>query len=395
MRRLRGAMYGLIAFVGAGLALFAAPDLFGAELHLSPAIMVEQEYTDNYYRTERDKVGMFVTQIAPGFGFQALTDRSRIDLSYVFSYYWYESVNGRIDASRYNYAGQNLNLFASTRLYTRLKFDLLENYILTREPAFLDTFSQIVTNSEYWRNRVEPSIAYDISEKGEVRLGFRNEVLNYLEKVRPPGEEDSVEERGILTLTYNLNATNHLDLQTQIWQRSYSGNANSSYTSYQSMVVFRRELSTYFDGQIGAGYQYREFSQSELGNDGLPTFLLRLNGTTEASKGSLSMERNLNDFTQDDNYFSAFLVRATGEHLFLGKIRAYVGGYYQFGNYLDSSRHDGTWNGLCGIGYLFLDKRFEVSVEYNYTNRDSNQPGSNYAENQIYFRLSAHHDFAK
>jgi len=84
------------------------------------------------------------------------------------------------------------------------------------------------------------------------------------------------------------------------------------------------------------------------------------------------------------------------EHLFWDAIRLYGGGYYQFSDYISSSgRRDDTINGNIGIGYLFFDKRFEISAEYNYTNRDSNQTGFKYTENQVFFRLSVHHDFGK
>jgi hypothetical protein len=394
MRRLRQVLCGMFVVAVLGLCMGTRPFLSWAEIHLEPTMMVEEEHTDNFFRTETDKTSMFITRVAPGINFQALTERSRVDLTYVFSYYWYNSPSAKFDAASYNYAGQDLNLFASTQLYSRLKLGLLESYLLTREPAYLDTFTQIVTNSKYWRNRISPSLAYDISEKGEASLAFRNELLNYLTKIRPPGEEDSYENRGILTLTYNFNTKHHLDLETQVWNRNYSGNINSEYNAYQSMLIFRREFSSTFDGQIGAGYQFREFFQSSYGNVGLFAFLVRLNGTTENSKISLAVERNFNDFTNYDDYFSAYLLRVAGEHLFLGKIRTYLGGFYQFGSYIDSPRRDGIWNLVGGVGYLFWDKRLELSVEYNYTNRNSNQVGAGYAENQIYFRLRAHHDFA-
>jgi hypothetical protein len=370
------------------------PRVSWAEFQLQPDVTVEEEYTSNFFRSELRPTAAWITRVAPGIKLEATTDRSRVDLNYHFNYYWYHGVNSLTDLSRLNYPGQDLSLFAATQLSSKLKLGIDENFILTREPAYADAFSLIREPDKYERNRILPTITYDIAEKGEVKLGYRNEIFDYLDHT-DPSHEDSRENRGILTLTYHLNSTNHLALENQYWSRNYLGTVNSDYNSYQSLLIFRREFSSYLEGHAAAGCQYRDFMQSSLSNLSIFAYSLGLTGHTEKSKLYVSFEHNLNDFTVGDQYFSAYLLKVTGEHLFMGRIRAFIGGFYQLANFLDSPRKDTYWNTSVGIGYLFFDQRLELSVEYDFYDRNSNQPGYSYNENQVYFRVSARHDFGK
>ncbi len=372
--------------------MFFALGTARSELHIQPDFIVEEEYTDNFYRSQLFPAAVWVNRVSPGFNLQALTERSRLELNYHLSYYSYRDVNEELDTSRLNYFGQDLNLFAATQLSSKLNLEINENFILTREPAYSDVFSQIVTPDKYERNRLTPALTYDIAEKGQVRLAYRNEILNYLQPTQP-SHENSTENRGVLTLTHNLNSTNHLDLENQFWHRNYQGNVNSDYDSYQSLLIFRREFSSYLEGHVGAGYNFRDFFQESLNDVGVFAFRMGLTAHTERSKLFFSLERNMNDFTVGDEYFSAYLLRVSGEYLFLNRIKATLGGFYQNADYFDSPRIDKIWSTNVGIGYLFFDKRLELSVEYDHFNRNSNQPGYSYVENQVYFRISAHHDF--
>ena len=367
-------------------------DFAGAEMHISPRLLLEQGYSDNFFRSETNEREFWVTRVGPGFTLEALTDRSRLELDYTFSYFWYNTQEEDIDASRLNYAGHDFNLYAAHRFLTRLTLGMYDNFILTREPGSLDDFSQGVDPSKYWRNRVSPFINYDIAEKGEVNLRYRNEEFRYLDKTRP-GQDDSSEHRGILTLTYHLNETNHLDLQGQVWRREYDG-TNSDYDAYWGSLIFRHEFNTYLKGLVQTGYQNRNFDKGSLDDVEEFTFQARLEGATELSKLWVRLRRGIPDFVEGDAYFRAYQGDAYVERIFLEKIRGYLGGYYQFSDYFDSPREDNTYVGFGGLGYRFLDNIFELSLEYSYEDRDSNQPGGSYTENRVYLRLNMLYDFA-
>ncbi len=367
------------------------PDVSMAELHFRPRLSVEQEYNDNWFRAEKNEKEFWVTRVSPGFNLEASTDRSRLSLDGACSYSWHNSPDGDINASNEDYFGVDASLLAAYRLFSRLTVGLSEEFFRTREPASTDEFSDIVDRAVYWRNRVTPSILYDIGEKGSVKLRYRNERLKW-ESTTDPGQDDSWENRGILTLTYNLNSTYHLDLESQVWRRTYDDNDVSDYDSYQGELIFRHEFNTYLRGQVGGGYQKRDYDDDALGEQEEFVFSAALNGATELSKLDVAVARNIVDYTTEDEYFTATRAQLFAEHIFLGAIRAYLGGYYQHSDFRSSKREDHTYNGYAGLGYKFFDKLFEVSLEYSYRERDSNETGRDYQENRVFLRLDFVYD---
>jgi hypothetical protein len=362
-----------------------------AELHFRPRLSVEQEYNDNWFRAEKNEEEFWVTRVSPGFNLEASTERSRLSLDGAYGYSWHNSPDDDTNASDQDYSSVDASLLAAYRLFSRLTFGLSDEFFRTREPASTDEFSEVVDRAVYWRNRVSPSILYAIDEKGSVELGYRNERLKWVTNT-DPGQDDSWENRGILTLTYNLNSTYHLDLESQVWRRTYDGNDVSDYDSYQGELIFRHEFNTYLRGQVGGGYQKRDYDDSALGEQEEFVFDAALNGATELSKLEVAVARNVVDYTTDDEYFTAIRAQLFAEHIFLGAIRAYLGGYYQNSDFRNSKREDDTYNGYGGLGYKFFDKLFEVSLEYNYTERDSNERGRDYQENRVFLRLDFVYD---
>ena len=283
-----------------------------------------------------------------------------------------------------------------TRVSTRLTTALTEELILTREPGASDTLSQAITRDKYWRNRITPFVSYDIGEKGEIKLAYRNEVLEFLDG-DPTTWANCIENRAIMTLTYNFNSTNHLDLDNEVWRREYTGNGLTSYDSYQTQLIYRRDLCSWLQSRVSAGYQWRNFDNNISGvtpNIATPTYGVGLTGATDRTKIDVSFEHNMVDFTVADAYFTAYRANAFVQRLFFEDvIRAYAGGYYQLSNFIASPQQNNEWSLRCGVGYSFWKKRMELSVEYNYTQRTSNLAGFGYNDNVIYMRLTTKWDF--
>jgi uncharacterized protein (PEP-CTERM system associated) len=102
----------------------------------------------------------------------------------------------------------------------------------------------------------------------------------------------------------------------------------------------------------------------------------------------LSFVRDLVSFTTDDEYYSAYRTTLFLQRKFQEVIRAYAGGYYQNSDYQNSPREDDTYSVNVGFGYRFFRRLVEFSVEYGYRERDSNEPGRDYEENRVFFRLN-------
>ncbi len=377
-----------------------------AEWRISPSVTVEGMYDSNYFKSAQNPTSVWGMTITPAVEVQAVTDRSKLDFNYKAPYFMYFGTRGATpgsgaqDLSSQDYLGQDLSLLAMTRVSNRLTTGINETFQLTREPGFSDVLSQIVTRNMYWINRVSPFVSCDIGEKGEIKLAYRNEMLNFLDGT-PGTRNDSLENRGIMTMTYNFNSTNHLDLDNEFWRREYPFNPASpmsAYNSYQIQLIYRHDLSSWLQSRVGAGYQWRYFDQTSglAPNMATPTYLVGLTGDNGHTKVDLSFEHNMVDYTVADSYFTAYRVNAFVQRLFCdGVIRVFGGGYYQLSDYTTSTLQTNEYSLRGGVGYSFWQKRMELSVEYNYTQRLSNLPGFGYNDNVIYMRLTSKWDFPK
>jgi hypothetical protein len=368
-----------------------------AEWTFTPSMTVAGVFDDNYFRSQTNKTSVWTTQYAPGIALQGLTDRSRLDLNYTLGYFENFGQRGKTDMSSQDYLGHDLSLFAATKVYERFMTGIEETFIQTREPGSTDNVSNITVRDEYWRNRVSPFIKYDIGEKGELKAAYRMEQLTWQDA---PNRPNSNENRGALTGTYNLNSTNHIDLDEQIWRREYTYSKASGYVSdydsYQTSLIYRRDLSSWLTARASVGYQYRTFDNNALPAINCPTFLIGVAGATDKTKLGLSFEHNLVDFTLSNSYFDAYRLNAFAQRLFFeDRFRAYLGGYYQLSDYYDSTRADNTYNIYAGLGYSFYNKIFEISIEYQFTNDTSNMSTFNYSDNMIFLRLTAKYDIPR
>jgi len=371
------------------LAGVGTPSPASAELAVQPRFIVEEEYSDNYFLSQTHEVPVWQTRASPGIAINGLTERSRLDLDYTFSYFWHRTDRNDVDMSKQNYAGHDLSLLGSYLIGTRVTLGLTEQYILTREPAASDALSNIIDRNRFWRNRVAPFISYDMAQWGEVKISYRKERLEWLEQ--DPDQENSSENRVVLAVTHHLNTTNQAELEGQVWKRD-NGGTLSDYVAYQGKLILRHEFNSLVSGQAGVGYQERHFQQSGLGNWGEPILQVGLKGATERSKLSLFLQRNLVDYTIGNDYFKAYRGELSAEHVAFDVIRGYAGGYYQTSIYKFSPREDHTVSGHVGLGYRFVRDIFELGVEYGYTDRSSNESGRGYEENRVFLRFTTLYD---
>jgi hypothetical protein len=372
------------------LLLLIIPNDSMAQVSLTPTLLVSEEYSDNWYRSEKNKKEFWVTRIWAGFGFSygaQTAGRFSASLNASLGPQFHYSPDSHADASGQNYFGGNLSLALAYRLTPKLTASLVDSFVLTREPAATDQFSDLTTRQLYWRNQVTPSIRYDMAEKGYITLSYQSDVLLWVSNT-DPGQDDSDSHGGFAELVYILNSRNHLGLNSNIWRRTYKGGDNSDYYSYQGKFTFWHGFNSYFSGRGGLGYQYRDYDSNDLDDQGKVVFDVGLNGATDRTMFDLSFVRDLVNFTTDDQYFSAFRTNLFLQRKFQEAIRAYVQGFYQYSDYQNSRRNDDTYGVSVGLGYRFLRRLMEFSVEYDYTERSSNEPGRDYEENAIFFRLS-------
>ena len=384
-------------FIALACFLFMASGPAFAKLTIMPTLEVEGQYTDNYRRSEENKQKVYAVQVAPGIQLEALSAKGYLNVDYKLRAYWYQddnNVQGVPDAKDDNYIGHDFNLIASYRVGEKTTVGITDQFFLTREPASADQFSDATARDKYWRNRVEPFAQYDMAEWGSAKIAYRNEVLRYIDDV-DPGKENSVENRGILTLTYNFNQKQHLDLEMQGWKRTYDGEVNSDYQSIQPKVFYRHDFTEELSGKAGFGYHWRDYDQSQLDDWDDWVMSAELQGTFAKTKLFATLARNINDFATNDDYQTAWRFDLAGERRFYQHFITRLSGYYQYGDFQQQDREDTTIGARVGAGYAFWKDMLELMLSYSYTNRDSNVSGYDYTENQVFLSLNLLYDFNK
>ena len=198
----------LLGVAACFILLLGLPVHGSAEVVIKALITVEEMYSSNFYAAEEDEVPVFVTRVSPGLSIKAETDRSNLAFDYSLNAFWHYDDEDWVDTSEDDYVGHDLTLEAGYNLTQKFGIGISEEFFLTREPGASDRFSESTTRDKYWRNRVMPYMNYDIAEKGQIRLGYRNEVLEYLDS-DSAATNDSVEHRGFspLLLTSTPKAT--------------------------------------------------------------------------------------------------------------------------------------------------------------------------------------------
>jgi hypothetical protein len=378
----------LIIVIMAALSSLS-PAYAETSVQVTPLLLFQNEYNNNFNLNDENRAKVWAITVAPGLKLTALGARTALSFSYSLPYTTYIDIGDSLESSNNSYLGHDLSLSLARRIFTRMTVGFNESFILTEQPTYTDVFTTRIDRSKYWRNRIEPYLSYELGPKGEIRVGYRQETLDYLDSWM--SEEDSIENRGIVTLTYNLNSRNHIDLENQVWARNYDGE-NSSYDAYQGKVIFRHDFNNYLRGRTGLGYQLRNFNNPGFGEDGSFAFDAGLVGSTDRTKTTFLLQYGLSDFAQDEGYFRAFRSDLSFEWIVRSVYRPYVGGFYQSSDYLNRDRQDNTVNLYVGLGYL-ISNRYEISIEYNRLNNYSSDPYFDYGDNRFFIRFTAKGDF--
>lgn len=357
-----------------------------AEVKIQPVLELEAGHTDNYYRTKENKEKAWIYRVSPGINFAYNTEATTLTVDYLLNFFWYRNDGGGDErsVSDDDYIGHDFLFNFAHRIGERTTIGLQDQYFLTREPGYADTFFIPVDRARYWRNRIEPFISYDLIERGTIKLAYRHENLRWIDD--QPGYDDSDENRGIINLIYKLSGTQQLDLEGQYYKRDYDGD-QSDYTSSEVQLYYRHEFNEYLRGYVGAGYQTREFDQAGLDDIDNPVFSANLNARTDITSLDATLRHGLVDYTVEDQYYEATRFdldfwRLLGDSFTIG-----LGGYYQHSEFNESDRQDDWYSAYGFVGYRFWQDQCELRLRYRWTNRNSNEDIFDYTENEFFLTL--------
>ena len=353
------------------------PVAVAADFDIVPKVSASWQYDSNYFLANFNERPVFTYLLQPGIDLGIQTAKSSVQLDYTLNAYWYDDRDTvpplERDASDDDYVGHTADLKMRYQAFDRLQFGLDDLFLVTRDPAQSDAVSNSILRLKYRLNALTPFLVYEFGPKFNIAARYRNTQINYIET----DIGDSDENRGIFDLIYNLNRRNSIDLQYQYWQKNYD--VGSDYTSNQVKLIFRRQMRA-FDIIVGAGYQNRNFEDSNLDDIGKPTFNLTIDGEIIEKRrayATFRAEQNLNDQSFSADYFLATRFGLSGGYEFTSKLSAGALGSYQISDYQLTSRKDKTFTVSGNVNYR-LARWMALNVAVGYESRDSNIDGLDY-----------------
>ena len=365
---------------GRKLALFAlactivchlgsGPARAGTKMVIKPSVAAGTGYETNYLSSDTDERPVYYYYLEPGLEFGLTTAKSSLLFDYTLTAYKYEEKDdpppGELDISSYDYVGHDMALTAETQATDRLKLELSDSFILTRDPDELDPYANEIIKLKYASNEFSPKLEYRLSDTFTLGAGYSYSTIDYDRS----DQEDSRENRGAANLVYHLNSITSLDLKFEYWQVEYD-KTTPDYDSRQTTLTFLRELK-YYTISLGAGYQTRSF-ESDLASDiSGPVWNIRFKCPRPYIMVSLG--QNYNDTAVADQYYLATRLSAEFGSRFWEKIDLKIKGYFQNSDFEDSpeNREDDTWSLSCSADYD-RNEYLSFGIEAGYRMRDSN-----------------------
>ena len=393
-----------VAFI---ISIFFPVSIFAAsKFNIQPRISTSWEVDSNFYRAESSEREVYTYTVSPGIKADFESAKTNLTLDYALDAIYYEDRDtvpaNEKPAEDENYIGHTFTGEARYQAFDRLLVGLNGSYYLTRDPAQSDTLSNSIERDKYSITRITPVLLYEFGPKFTAGLRYRNTKLDY----SPENREDSKENRGIFDLVYNFTTKTSVDLEYQYWQKDYD-KTTSDYISNQAKLIFRRQFRI-FNLEIGAGYQQRTFDDPGLDDESAFTYILNFGGeqtiANRRTRVSFSVEQNLNDQSEGNNYFRATRFVFNAGHEFTRKVLGEVGAYYQISDYQNTyglntegtieKRYDKTYDIYGKINYKFA-RWLVFSVTGGYEKRDSNIAGLSYKDTYFITNLGFVYDLGK
>ena len=348
-------------------------------LSIRPKISTSWQVDSNYYHAQDLEREVYTYKIQPGIRVDFEAAKSTLMLDYSLDAYYYDDRDsippGEQPTDDDDFVGHTFTGEARYQAFDRLLVGLNESYYKTRDPGESDIFSDSIDREKYYINRLTPLVVYDFGPKFTVRLQYRRTDINYY----PSDIEDSIEDRGLFNLVYNFTRRTSMDLEFQYWEKDYDA-GTSDYSSNQTKLIFKKQLRI-FEISAGAGYQNRNFDDSELDDIDVFTYHLDLDGQgTLANRRtyvSLNFEQNFNDQSTGNNYYTATRFILRGGHEFSRKLSGDLEASYMIADYEESSRNDDITEFSGSISYK-LARWLTFSVTGGIEERDSNISGLDY-----------------
>jgi len=408
-----------------GVPSFVYADINDILRKFHPYITVQEEYSNNIFLADRNKINDFITTINPGLRFSALEERTYgIDLDFATGYAYH------VKHKEYNYFRPSGTLNAWYAMTPRLTFrvrDYLIRSDAAREQAYTadtltDQFLLSTVRGQqavYIRNVVEPSVQYQFGRGNLISLNYRNNIYHNQNPLFENSQENTINPRltywfnikNGVTLEYFLTLGNYERSPDQLGQRanarytyrfdprlSFFGDYEFSKQDFKSPGIdydvhrptfgIEYKFTPTLTGSAQVGYFWQKPDQGS-GTRG-PSYNLNFRKSAERTTYALSFQGG---YTED--YFTAENLGFTKYYRTYGTIMHRLTDKWNVGltgslerSINNLSQRDWTW-GIWGNTSYLLSRWLTISLEPSYRENRSNFSGRDYSEYRGIFRITA------
>lgn len=224
MYRIAATALMVVAFAGIARA---------AEYEVHPSLIVGEEYTDNVFETNDNRVSDFITRTRPGIAMALKSPRLDAKLSYAFDYRYYARRSRGTDTTHDLSATGHLtvvnNLFFVdvTDTYQRISLDVTRN--VTSESLFLNqTDSNTLTATPYF--------LLHLTDRTVAKTGYRLTDIRYFTSQA----DDRMTHTGYVELTHELSSRWSI---TSGYTFSHEDAVTDGYDQHQAYAGLRYEYA--------------------------------------------------------------------------------------------------------------------------------------------------------
>lgn len=367
--------------------MFIPIEISAAELDVYTRVDAQEEYSSNIYLTKKDHVSDLTACLTPSLNLKWYTPKSKLSLKYnlnVVEYDFKEDARFRSQEKDYLLWHQfKLEVGTHTRAFLgkRLHLNFVEEFFQNDDPHRLER-GYLIGRTEYYVNRYSPQIRYLFGDKVQLLIKYTRENLNYDHQ----DFEDSVEDRGTASVRYLLNSKNRLSAEYHYAERDFD--ASQDYKFNHGWFKLHHIANSYIEGEVGAGYQIRDYSDGIVSDWSGCTALARLDVHTQNKfKSRLTYQFNPNTIGTYV-FYTIHRLDLNLEFKPIPSLTLVIDPFIQWDTYKRPEKLRDHIGGAGGrIGYRF-NEDWKIECGYHFLKRSANVITYNYQDHNFFVSVS-------
>lgn len=387
------------------------------EIEWAPRISIQEEYNDNLYLSSDDGVSDWISMVSPGICLNIQSPVSMLSFDYGadFTFYEKESANNSI--------GHNAFLDIRRQLWHTLELKITDRFIKSDYPLEItEGISDVRDRNTYHLNSGTVRILCHFGDENLFNIGYRNFLLEY----EDPSVDDRMNHNPFTEVIYWLDPSNGIGIEYAVNKSEFE--ISSDLIQHEGKVV----LSHRFDPrtELCFGYAFSDMDFIGTGGD------YRIHdwnlGITYILADDLSISLGTGYYiqkaadVQDDDTYSLYaelekrfkrgfikvgatkgydenfvdvgyvgysrcrVVEGKISYMLVGDLFFNLSGFFRNDLFprpgFDQDQEETRSEVGGGLAYTILE-RCSASIDYTYSERDSNQDQHDYSENRLIFKV--------